>query len=132
MKLIVILGPPGVGKGTQAVFLAQTFNLCVISMGDLLRRFLSEYRLVSDIAKGNLAPDGVVSSLLEEKIIFNTSVNGYVIDGYPRTLSQVRYLDYLMSSKIIHSTYFVYLSLDKNLLIQRLVARFACKTCNKI
>ena len=132
MKLIIILGPPGVGKGTQAVFLAQMFNLCIISMGDLLRHFLSEYRLVSDIAKGNLVPDGIVSSLLEEKIILNTNINGYVIDGYPRTLSQVKYLDYLMLRKGIQNTYFVYLSLDESLLIQRLVSRFTCKTCNKI
>ena len=129
MKLIIILGPPGVGKGTQSVFLAETFNLMIISMGDLLRRSIAAHQ---DIAKGNLVPDANVSSLLEDRIIVNNEIQGYLIDGYPRTLSQVKYLDDLIFRKKIQRVYFLHISLDEDFLMKRLISRFVCKACKRV
>jgi adenylate kinase len=132
MKIIILFGPPGSGKGTQSNLLALRFNLHPISTGDLLRSSLSKKSsLAQNISEGNLAPDEVVSSLLKAEINVTRNVGGYIIDGYPRTLSQISFLDDLLSSKGITNPHFLYLSLNKELLMRRLRSRFVCQNCNK-
>jgi len=108
MKYYIIFGPPGAGKGTQATTMVKKFNLCHISTGELLR---SEIASGSNLGKqvdviigqGNLVPDSMVEQMLAERInalkSSDSAVEGLLLDGFPRTLSQAKDLDQLLTDK---------------------------------
>jgi len=128
MLNLVLFGPPGAGKGTQALFLAQTFNLVHLSTGDLLRHEIAEKsdlgRLADElISKGELVPDSIVISMIEARLKKPRSTVGFIFDGFPRTVLQAEALDKLLRKH--HSKVSVMLSLevDKKELIDRLYKR---------
>jgi adenylate kinase len=92
MRLLLI-GAPGAGKGTQAELLAERFGLAHISSGDLLRQHVREQtslgrKIKSYLAKGDLVPDGMVMDMLRKPVVAASEANGYVLDGFPRTVDQ--------------------------------------------
>ena len=98
---IVIFGPPGAGKGTQSNFIVQKFNLYQLSTGELLRKEINDktqlgQQISSIINTGNLVSDEIVGNLIEKFITYKDYKNRLIFDGYPRNLSQARYLDVLL------------------------------------
>lgn len=101
MKFYLLFGPPGAGKGTQAKLMAKEHNLSHVSTGDLLRQEISKGTEIGKLAKqlidnGNFVPDEVVVKMIQEKIS-NTSVNGFIFDGFPRTTTQAEILDKMLA-----------------------------------
>jgi len=98
---LVLFGPPGAGKGTQAVFLARTFNLTHLSTGDLLREEIATGSELGKAArelieKGNLVPDSIVIDMIELKLKNVKGTSGFIFDGFPRTVPQAVALDDLL------------------------------------
>ena len=104
MKYYIIFGPPGAGKGTQATAISEKYNLKHISTGELLRKEMAEGtelgRKASElIDAGCLVPDEVVEGMIEAEFARNTDVNGFLLDGYPRTLAQAESLELLLGKR---------------------------------
>ncbi len=125
---LVLFGPPGAGKGTQAILLAKTFNLVHLSTGDLLRHEIAEKtdlgRLAAElIDKGELVPDEVVISMIESRLKKPRSTVGFIFDGFPRTVAQAQALDRLLTKHHSKVSVMLCLAVDKPELINRLLKR---------
>jgi adenylate kinase len=128
MLNIVLFGPPGAGKGTQAVNLIEKYKLVHLSTGDILRGELAaksplglEARKFMD--KGELVPDEVVIGMIEFKLDQNANAKGFIFDGFPRTNAQANALDKLLDKKKTSITTMVALEVEKQELINRLMGR---------
>lgn len=131
---IILLGPPGAGKGTQAKTLAKELGLPHISTGDLLRQNVSEgSRLGSEakgfMNKGLLVPDALVTQMLLERLGKPDTGSGFILDGYPRNINQARELDNILKQKGLDIDFVAYLDTSDAVIIQRLGGRLACGTC---
>jgi adenylate kinase len=128
MLNLVLFGPPGAGKGTQAEFLIEKFSLIHLSTGDLLRsQIAAETELGKEakrfMDKGELVPDEVVIGMIGSKIEENKSANGFIFDGFPRTVAQAEALDVLLNGKNIPVSGMLALEVEKQELINRLLER---------
>ena len=131
---IILIGPPGSGKGTQAVNIVNTFNLYKISTGDLLRQEINKntdlgLKIKSLINKGLLAPDNVISDLITHVLSNKTIWNSLIFDGYPRNLNQAENLNLLIKRYNQKLSCVLSLSVDKDLLIKRILGRQTCTKC---
>ncbi len=131
---IVIFGKPGSGKGTQANFLKEKYNLYHISTGDLFRKNITNQTKLGIEAKsyldnGDLVPDSVTIKMLENEVLSNKEVNGYIFDGFPRTLNQAESLDDFLSSINLKINATIALDVNEDELITRLLDRG--KTTNR-
>ncbi|MCR5708938.1 MAG: adenylate kinase [Bacteroidales bacterium] len=104
MKHFLIFGPPGAGKGTQAVLLVERFNLRHVSTGDLLRREIAAgselgLKAKSLIDAGQLVPDEVVEGMIASEIASHPEVKGFLFDGFPRTIAQAEHLDAILAAR---------------------------------
>jgi len=131
---IVIFGKPGSGKGTQANFLKEKYSLYHISTGDLFRKNISNKTKLGIEAKsyldnGDLVPDSVTIKMLENEVLLNKQVKGYIFDGFPRTLAQAESLDTFLNSINLKINATIALDVDENELITRLLDRG--KTTNR-
>ena len=131
---IVIFGKPGSGKGTQANFLKEKYSLYHISTGDLFRKNISSKTKLGIEAKsyldnGDLVPDSVTIKMLENEVLLNKQVKGYIFDGFPRTLAQAESLDTFLNSINLKINATIALDVDENELITRLLDRG--KTTNR-
>jgi len=128
MLNIVLFGPPGAGKGTQAVKLLEKYQLVHLSTGDILR---SELKAQTELGKearnfmdkGELVPDKVVIGMIEGKIDSNSKANGFIFDGFPRTNAQAKALDEMLSKKGTPITIMLALEVEKSELVKRLLLR---------
>ena len=125
---IVIFGKPGSGKGTQANFLKEKYNLYHISTGDLFRKNISNQTKLGIEAKsyldnGDLVPDSVTIKMLENEVLSNKEVDGYIFDGFPRTLNQAESLDDFLSSINLKINATIALDVNEDELITRLLDR---------
>jgi len=128
MLNLVLFGPPGAGKGTQAKFLAETFNLTHISTGDLLREEIASGTPLGLAAKelisaGNLVPDSIVIGMIGSKLEENKETSGFIFDGFPRTVPQAIALDDLLSKYNSRVSVMLSLEVDKAELVKRLLLR---------
>lgn len=128
MLNLVIFGPPGAGKGTQALFLARTFNLVHLSTGDLLRQEIAAQtdlgRLANEIVtKGELVSDSIVISMIEAKLTNSSNTSGFIFDGFPRTVPQAQALDTLLLKHKSKISAMLCLEVDKEELVSRLLNR---------
>lgn len=128
MTNLVLFGPPGAGKGTQAEFLKEKYNLVHISTGDVFRFNIKNETALGMLAKsyidkGELVPDQVTIDMLEAEVEKNSSANGFIFDGFPRTNAQAEALDKLMESKDSSINAMIALEVEDEILVKRLVER---------
>lgn len=125
---LILFGPPGSGKGTQAAKLVEKYNLLHISTGDLFRYEMGNntplgQEAKSYIQKGELVPDSVTIGMLRNKVEANPDVEGYIFDGFPRTVAQAEALDALMQEMQTSISKLILLSVDDNEIVTRLLER---------
>ena len=130
MTRIVMMGPPGVGKGTQAVRLAAALGVPSISTGDLFRAEVDNrtplgLELESTISSGNYVPDDVTNQLVTERLSAPDVVDGFILDGYPRTILQVAELDRILGSQLRRLDWCILLTADADHLVRRIIGRSA-------
>lgn len=127
---LILLGPPGAGKGTVSAQLTQTMGIPQISTGDMFRKHLREETALGIeangyIEKGELVPDHVVIRMVEERLKDADCQNGYILDGFPRTVAQAEALNHF--AKI---DYVIDLEVDHDVVLKRLAGRRVCTKCN--
>lgn len=136
MKLI-LLGPPGVGKGTQAQKICQEFDAIQISTGDMLR---GEIKAGTELGKkaqeliqaGELVPDDIILGMVENKLFGENKPKNYILDGFPRTIPQAEGLDKMYAEHNEKLDMVLSLEAPEELIIKRLTARRSCKACNQV
>lgn len=133
---IVLLGPPGSGKGTQGVTLAQELSVPHIATGDLFRAEMSAHSELgqlaqSFIAHGNLVPDEVVNEVMRKRLQARDAV-GFVLDGYPRTLPQVMALEEMLSGLMRPIDLAITIEVPDERIVERAVGRIVCPECNAV
>jgi adenylate kinase len=129
---IVLLGPPGVGKGTQAVILAQTIKLAHISSGDLFRGNIKNQTELGKLAKsymdkGELVPDDVTIAMVRDRISQPDCEGGAILDGFPRTPKQAEALEKMLSEFGGQVNAVPYITADEELLVERISGRWSCR-----
>jgi len=135
--IIVLLGAPGVGKGTQAKLLADRYHLKILSTGEILRRAIKEktslgIKVEAIIDQGDLVSDDIVCSLVEDELkVNNKNFSGFILDGFPRTIVQAKKLDLICVKNNLTQPYIVSLNLSENEILKRLSARVYCSNCNQ-
>lgn len=131
---IVFLGPPGAGKGTQAETLSKEKKLPHISSGNLLRESVEDdtetgRKAQQHINKGQLVPDQIVVDIIRERILKNDCKNGFILDGFPRTLSQAIVLDEMLKNLGNKLDIVFYFAISKESIVLRLSGRRICAIC---
>lgn len=126
MKNIILLGAPGAGKGTQAAMIAEEFNVPHISTGDILRRNMKEgtplgLKAKAYVESGGLVPDEVVIGLVKDRLEQDDCKNGYILDGFPRTIAQAEALD-----KVAKIDMAINIDVPFEVIIERLGGRRVC------
>ena len=130
----VLLGPPGAGKGTQAVRLVEQYNVPQISTGDIFRRNIKEGTELGKKAQeymnaGQLVPDELVVDLVKDRLMQDDCKNGYLLDGFPRTIFQAEELDKFLAEQGQKLDAVINFEVGYDTLIERLTGRRVCKAC---
>ena len=133
MKLL-IMGRPGAGKGTQAANIKEYYNIPHISTGDMFRAAMKNGTKLGLLAKsymekGALVPDEVTIGIVEERLQEDDCKNGFLLDGFPRTIAQAEAFDAFLTSNNIKLDAALNVDVDASILIRRMVGRRVCKTC---
>ncbi|MDD2679906.1 MAG: adenylate kinase [Candidatus Omnitrophica bacterium] len=131
---IILLGPPGAGKGTQAKTLAERLNVAHISTGDILRQNVKDGTALGRQAKdfmerGALVPDELMSKMLSDRFSQPDIEKGFILDGYPRSLAQAKTLEEIFKQRNTDVDMVVYLDSSDKVIIQRLTGRLVCSGC---
>ena len=134
---VVLLGPPGAGKGTHAGIVTETCKIPHISTGDMFRSAIKNGTPVgleakSYMDKGELVPDSVVCKMVEERISEADCVNGFLLDGFPRTMAQAKALDAALAAKGQKIDLVINLQCSDEVVLGRLTTRRVCRTCGAI
>ena len=134
---VILFGPPGAGKGTQADNIARVFNLHRVSTGDLLRDEIKNKtdlgkKIKSIVDKGLFVSDSVINNLIINPLSHKKFHNRLIFDGYPRNLEQTKNLDLLIKKHDQKISYVFSLNVDKELLIKRILGRQTCSNCGSI
>ena len=133
---VLLLGAPGVGKGTQAKRLVERFSIPQISTGDLLREHRKNQTtlgmLAEDLmAKGLLVPDDLVNQMVATRLTEPDTQNGYILDGFPRTLNQAEWLDHQLASSLL-PVVAISIVVPERILLERITGRLICPVCGTI
>ena len=133
---LVLLGPPGAGKGTQAKLLEDSRSLVKLSTGDMLRAAVAAGtdlgRRAGDIMeRGELVPDELVIKLIAERMDKYGDVHGFILDGFPRTIGQAEALDRLFKDRGKKLDRVIVMEVDDEALVERITGRFACAVCGE-
>ncbi|NQV61640.1 MAG: adenylate kinase [Alphaproteobacteria bacterium] len=131
---LILFGPPGAGKGTQAQRLAVCYNVTQLATGDMLRAATAAGTEVGLRAKavmeaGDLVSDDIVVDIISERIDHDDCKNGFILDGFPRTLAQAEALERMLAEKSLHLDAVIEMQVDDGLLIGRITGRYTCATC---
>jgi len=134
-KILILLGPPGAGKGTVGGRLSEIYNLPLISSGDLLRENVDNHTELGEkansyIKRGELVPDELVEEIIEDRIKKEDCNYGFILDGFPRTLKQAEDLEKILQNEGVPIV--IYLSASDEFLIKRLSNRRICENCGAI
>jgi adenylate kinase len=135
--IVLLFGPPGSGKGTQAAFIADRFGIAAISTGELFRSECSAGSRLgklacSILASGHLVPDEVVNEMLAGVLAQPRCREGFLLDGYPRTVAQAEFLSVLLQRRGLPEPIVLHLDVPASKLVPRLSARRQCQACGRI
>jgi adenylate kinase len=136
MRLILV-GPPGAGKGTQAVHLAAHYSIPHISTGDIFRANLKEgtplgLQAKSYMDKGELVPDSVTNAMVKDRLTHSDTANGFLLDGFPRNVAQAEVLRAILAERKTPIDAALELAIDNAEIIKRLSGRRTCRSCGKV
>ncbi len=131
---LVLLGAPGAGKGTQAKRLQEKHNVVQLSTGDMLR---AEIASGSELGKkvkrvidaGNLVPDQMIIDMIAGRIAQDDLANGFILDGFPRTIPQAEALDAMLAEKRLELDHVIEIKVDDEAMVQRITGRYTCAEC---
>ena len=131
---LILLGPPGAGKGTQAEAIKDSYNLVHISTGDIFRKNMKEgtplgKKAQEYVEKGQLVPDEVTVAMVEDRLKEEDAQNGFLLDGFPRSVSQAEALDKILEAFGTKLDKVINIQVDKSILVERAVGRRICKDC---
>jgi adenylate kinase len=133
---LILLGPPGAGKGTQSKLLEKAYDIVQLSTGDMLREAVKnktplglEAKLVMD--EGGLVSDDVMIGLIKERTAQDDCHNGFVLDGFPRTVAQAEALTEMLQSKNQTMDAVIEITVDDDILIKRIIGRYICAKCGE-
>ncbi|MGE8081727.1 adenylate kinase [Peribacillus loiseleuriae] len=131
---LVLMGLPGAGKGTQAERIVEKYNIPHISTGDMFRAAIKEstelgLQAKSFMDKGELVPDEVTIGIVRERLSQDDCSQGFLLDGFPRTVAQAEALEKILSDLDRQLQYVINIDVDKNILMDRLTGRRICKSC---
>jgi adenylate kinase len=134
---LVLVGPPGAGKGTQAQFIAAQFAIPKISTGDIFRANVSQGTELGIAAKkfmdaGDLVPDEVTNAMVADRIGEDDAADGFLLDGFPRNVPQAETLDDMLAELTVHLDVVLELVVDDEEVIRRLSGRRTCRSCGHI
>ena len=137
MKNLILLGPPGAGKGTQARTLCEAFGFVQLSTGDMLREAKKDQselgkKVAIIMAKGELVTDDIVIGLIEKKLTSENNNKGFIFDGFPRTLAQADALGNLLETIGQKLDYVIEFYVDDEKLVPRIIGRFTCSACGEL
>ena len=133
--ILILLGPPGAGKGTQARKIMDNRGLAQLSTGDMLREAVAAGTDLGTAAKtamdaGELVTDEIVISIIAERIEKEDCEDGFILDGFPRTLAQAEALDQMLGEKDCGLDYVIEIKVDEDALVKRITGRVTCASCN--
>ncbi len=136
-QILIFLGPPGAGKGTQARVVARKLGIHHISTGDILREAAAKrtglgLAAKAKMDKGELVPDNVISPIVEERLSRPDCRNGAILDGFPRTIAQAEFLDRILKRTGLGEPLVLNLQVETDSIIRRLTGRRTCSTCGEI
>lgn len=131
---LILLGPPGAGKGTQAKILIKKYGIPQISTGDILRAAVKDRTPMGLKAKkfmdsGALVPDEVVVGIVEERITMNDCADGFILDGFPRTVAQADALSLMLEQNSASIEHVIAITVNNDELLKRISGRWTCKVC---
>ncbi len=129
---IIFLGAPGTGKGTQALYFSKMYSIPQISTGEILRDAVKKGTELGKKAKsimdaGDLVPDDIILQLIRDRLSQQDCKNGYILDGFPRTISQAEGLERILKDNAIEAV--IYFDIDQNAVVSRLTSRRVCSKC---
>ena len=133
---LILLGPPGAGKGTQARFLQDTFNLAHLSTGDMLRETVASgsamgKQLQEIMSSGNLVPDDIMIDLIKTRIRKDDCREGFILDGFPRTIAQAEALDGMLKQEGKALDHVIEIQVRDDEMVARVAGRYTCAKCGE-
>ena len=136
MKNVVLLGPPGAGKGTQAEKISAKYNIPHISTGEIFRDNVAKetplgLKIKDNMESGHLVPDILVCEVIEDRIKQADCAEGFLLDGFPRTVPQAEFFDEYLKENGMELTKVIDIEVEESLLMERMIGRRVCRKCGK-
>lgn len=131
---ILFLGAPGSGKGTQAAIIEQKMNIPQLSTGDLLRKFAESgselgKQIQNIMTSGELVSDGIIVKMISQRIQEDDCKNGFILDGFPRNITQAKALDEMLKKENISLDRVIEIKVNDEIIVERITGRFSCANC---